>query len=368
MSSFTAPTSYRKQMRLVRTNAMRIWVVVMVAGLIYLPWVVYHKNLFGIELTKHWLLNMSMTQFNTTLILLIGALGLNLVTGYTGLISIGNAGFFSLGALVASAVGIKWWHLPFPVAVLIAGVAGAAVGALVGLPALRIRGIYLLLATLGFHYIMFFFYGRYQTTWFGFGSVVFDRPATLFGWKINTDIRWYYVLLVFAAVSFLLVKNLLRTRQGRALVAVRDHEIAAAMAGIDVARARIMSFSISSALITAAGAVYAWYLGAAGQDTFTLLFAITFIAIIVIGGEGSLVGTVLGAIVWQLVPKALEAGAEMSSGISPGLGTWVNQWQTQLTLFIFGFLVLFVMVFQPTGLAGIWARVKRTFVRWPYTT
>jgi branched-chain amino acid transport system permease protein len=253
-------------------------------------------------------------------------------------------------------------HLPFPVALLIAGVAGAAVGALVGLPALRIRGIYLLLATLGFHYVMFFLFGRYQTTWFGFGGVVFDRPATLFGFKINTDIRWFYFLLGFAAVAFLLTKNLLRSRKGRALVAVRDHEIAASMAGIDVARARIMSFSISSCIITMAGAMYAWYLGAASQDTFTLLFAITFIAIIVVGGEGSLVGTVLGAILWQLVPRALEAGAEMSGN------AWVSQWQTQLTLIIFGTLILLVMIFQPTGLAGIWARVKRSFVRWPYTT
>jgi branched-chain amino acid transport system permease protein len=166
----------------------------------------------------------------------------------------------------------------------------------------------------------------------------------------------------------LLAKNLLRTRQGRALVAVRDHEIAASMAGINVAQTRIMSFAVSSFIITAAGAVYGWYLGAAGQDTFTLLFAIGFIAMIIIGGEGSLLGTVLGALLWQLVPKALEAGAEMSAGISPGISTWVTQWQTQLTLIIFGILVLVVMIFQTTGLAGLWARAKRTFVRWPYTT
>jgi branched-chain amino acid transport system permease protein len=368
MSSAAYTTAYRQQMRLVRTNAMRVWIVVLVAALAYLPWVVDHRSLFGIELSKHALLNMSLTQLNTTLILLVGALGLNLLTGYTGLISIGNAGFFALGAMVGSATGIKWLQWPFPVCVLLAGCAGAAVGALVGLPALRIRGIYLLLATLGLHYVMVFLYLKYQIKWFGFGSVVFDRPATLFGFGLDTDIRWYYFLLGFAAVSMLLAKNLLRTRQGRALVAVRDHEIAASMAGINVAQTRIMSFAVSSFIITAAGAVYGWYLGAAGHDTFTLLFAIGFIAMIIIGGEGSLVGTVLGALLWQLVPKALEAGAEMSAGISPGISTWVTQWQTQLTLIIFGILVLVVMIFQTTGLAGLWARAKRTFVRWPYTT
>jgi branched-chain amino acid transport system permease protein len=121
-------------------------------------------------------------------------------------------------------------------------------------------------------------------------------------------------------------------------------------------------------MITAAGGLYGWYLGSISADTFTLLFAIGFIAMIVIGGEGSLIGTVLGTLVWQLVPKALSAGAEMSASVSPSAKDWLNQWQTQLTLFIFGFLVLLVMVFQPTGLAGIWVRIKTAFVRWPYTT
>jgi len=355
-------------MRLVRTGAMRVWVVVFAAGILYLPWVVSQRSLFGLGVSQHELLNMDMTQINTTLILLVGALGLNLVTGYTGMISIGNAGFFALGAIVASASGIKWLQLPFPVVILLCGLAGAAVGALVGLPALRIRGIYLLLATLGFNYVMEFFFLKYQNRWFGFGSVDFTRPATLFGWVLDTDIRWYYVLLGFAVVCFALTKNLLRTRPGRSLVAVRDHEIAASMSGINVPAARIMSFAVSSFMVTAAGGLYGWYLGSVGSDTFTLLFAIGFIAMIVIGGEGSVIGTVLGTIVWQMTPRALQAGAEMSGGISPRVHDFIVQWETQLTLAIFGLLILVVMVYQPTGLAGIWARVKRSFVRWPYTT
>jgi branched-chain amino acid transport system permease protein len=368
MSSTASAATYRKQAGLVRTNAMRVWVVVMVAAVLYLPWVVDQKSFLGLHVTKHTLLNMDMTQFNTTLILLVGALGLNLVTGYTGMISIGNAGFFALGAIIASATGQKWFHLPFPVVILLCGIAGAIVGALVGLPALRIKGIYLLLATLGFHYLMNFLFLKYQVTWFGYGAVDFARPASIAGFAINTEIRWYYVLLGFAAVCFLLTKNILRTREGRAFVAVRDNEIAASAAGVNVARARITSFSVSSFMITAAGGLYGWYLGSISADTFTLLFAIGFIAMIVIGGEGSLIGTVLGTLVWQLVPRALSAGAEMSASVSPGAKVWLNQWQTQLTLAIFGFLVLLVMVFQPTGLAGIWARIKTSFVRWPYTT
>ena len=133
------------------------------------------------------------------------------------MISIGNAGFFALGAIVASATGIKWLHLPFPVVILLAGIAGAVVGALVGLPALRIRGIYLLLATLGFHYVMSFLFLKYQIKWFGFGSVDFLASGHPLRLQLNTEIRWYYFLLGFAAVWFVLTKNLLRTRQGRAL-------------------------------------------------------------------------------------------------------------------------------------------------------
>jgi branched-chain amino acid transport system permease protein len=371
MSAAGYTTSYRRDLRLVRTNAMRVWVVLLVAAILYLPWVVAQKSFFGLDLSKHALLNMNMTAINVALVVMIGALGLNLLTGYTGLISIGNAGFFALGAIVAATIGGNkpgWPDLPFPVVVLAAGVVGAVVGAIVGLPSLRIRGIYLLLATLGLHWVMVFLFLKFQVRWFGFGGVQFLKPASLFGYDLNTDIRWYYFLLGFAIVSFLLVKNLLRTRQGRAFVAVRDHAIAASMSGINVPKIRVTSFAISSFVITAIGACYVWYLGAASQDTFTLLFAIQFIAVIVIGGEGSLVGTVLGALLWSLIPNALVAFSEMAGGLSPGLNHTVTTWQTQITNIIFGVLILVVIVFSPTGLAGLWAKAKRAIVRWPYTT
>jgi branched-chain amino acid transport system permease protein len=367
MTEGTFPTTYREQTRIVRTNGMRVWVVVFAAVLAYLPWVVSQHSFFGLKLSNHALLNVNITQVNLLLMILVGALGLNLLTGYTGLISIGNAGFFSLGAIVAASIGIKWATLPFPIAVLIAGLAGAAVGTVVGLPSLRIRGIYLLLATLGLHFVMVFLFVRFTTTWFGFGGIQYSQPS-LFGFALNTDIRWYYFLLGFAVISFLLVKNLLRSRHGRALVALRDHDIGAAMAGINVGLMRVLSFTISSFFITAIGACYVWYLGAASEDNFTLLFAIGFIAIIVIGGEGSLVGTVLGAVLWVLLPNALQALSEMAGGLSPGIHNTVQAWQSQITNIIFGVLIVVVIVFEPSGLNGIWRRLKQTVVRWPYTT
>ncbi len=368
MSAGTFATSYRREFRMLRTRGSRVWAILLVAVLLYLPWVVQQKTIFGLTLSKHALLNTNMTQLNITLIVLVGALGLNLLTGYTGLISIGNAGFFALGAIVAATIGIRWAHLPFVLVVLIAGCAGAGVGAIVGLPALRIRGIYLLLATLGFHFVMVFLFLKYQTKWFGFGGIQFSRPASAFGVVLNTDIRWYYFLLGAAAIALLLTRNLLQSRRGRAFVALRDHEIAAAMCGINVARARVTSFAISSFMITAIGAAYVWYLGAASADTFTLLFAIQFIAIIVIGGEGSLLGTVLGALLWQLIPNMLVAFSEMAGGLSPGLHQTITTWQTQITNIIFGVLILVIIVFNPSGLSGLWTKLKRSFTGWPYTT
>jgi len=360
-------TSYRQQARLVRSNLMLVWVVILTAALIYLPWVMTSHSIFGLHLTRHELLNMNMTQINYTLIYIVGALGLNLLTGYTGLISIGNAAFYAIGAMVAASIGIKWLQLPFLVVVLAAGIAGAIVGAVVGLPALRIRGIYLLLGTLSLQFIVSYLFLKFQAAYFGIVGVIFSYPS-IGGWKLDNDKSWYFFLLGFAVLALFLVKNILRTRHGRAFVAVRDHPIAASAAGINVSYVRVLSFSISSFIVCASGAPYVWYLGAATQDNFQLSLAIAFIAMIVIGGEGSLVGTVLGAMLWTLFPNALIAAAEMAGGISPSVSNTVHTWQTQITNIVFGSLILLVLIFAPTGLNGLWGKVKSAFVRWPYTT
>ena len=208
-------------------DAMRVWVVVLAAVLLYLPWVVDQKSFLGFEVSKHPLLNMDMTQFNTTLILLVGALGLNLVTGYTGMISIGNAGFFALGAIVASSTGIKWLQLPFPLVILLCGSGRRRRRSARRAPGTADQGHLPAPRDARLPLRDGFLFLKYQITWFGFGSVDFLRPATLFGSRLDTEIRWYYFLLGFAISGSSLTKNLLRTRQGRSLIAVRDNEIAA---------------------------------------------------------------------------------------------------------------------------------------------
>ena len=359
-------TSYRQEMRLVQTRAMLIWVVLLAAALCYLPFVLWNRSAFGIELSNHQLLNMGLSQVNSSLIAIIGAVGLNLLTGYTGLISLGNAGFFALGGIVAAAVGVQAGG-PFLLAVIAAGAAGAIVGALVGLPSLRVRGFYLLLATMALHFIMVYLFLRYSLEEFGPAGVIFAPPSVL-GWDLNTDIRWYFFLLAVCAVCLLLTKNILRTREGRAFVAVRDNDIAAGSVGINVSIAKVRAFATSSFMIAAAGAIYVWYLGNATADLFSLALAIQFIAMIIIGGMGSLLGAVLGAIVWQLLPQVILTFTEMSADISPGVNSAVTDWRSQITNIAFGAIIFAVLVFEPGGLAGLWGKAKRMFVRWPYTT
>ena len=325
-------------------------------------------SIFGLHLTRHELLNMNMTQINFTLIYIVGALGLNLLTGYTGLISIGNAAFYAIGAMVAASIGIKWLQLPFLVVVLAAGIAGAIVGAVVGLPALRIRGIYLLLGTLALQFIVSYLFLKFQAAYFGIVGVIFIVPEHR---RLEARQRQELVLLPAR------LRGRSRCSSSRTSCARATGAPSSPSATIRSPRRRrgstsptcgSLSFSISSFIVCASGATYVWYLGAATQDNFQLSLAIAFIAMIVIGGEGSLVGTVLGAMLWTLFPNALIAAAEMAGGISPSVSNTVHTWQTQITNIVFGSLILLVLIFAPTGLNGLWGKVKSAFVRWPYTT
>ncbi len=162
--------------------------------------------------------------------------------------------------------------------------------------------------------------------------------------------------------------NLLRTRQGRALVAVRDQDIAAASTGINVPMVKVQVFALTSAVITVAGTLYSWYLGVAESDIFSIAFAISFVAMIIIGGLGSVNGAVLGALLYSLLPQAIKT---LSSNIGPDapiVGKVLTTNAPQVDDIILGVLIILIVIFKPEGLNGIWVSIKRFFVRWPYTS
>lgn len=365
MASGQFVTTYRDDHKLVKTNFMRFWWVVLAAVLVYAPFVFSSRSVLGWSLSNNQLLGMSLVQINFALIAIIGAVGLNLLTGYTGLISLGNAAFFAIGAIAAGVTGVQW-NWPFLAVLLSAGILGAVCGVIVGLPSLRLRGLYLLMATLGLHFIANYAFLRYQNRFFGPAGISFQDPD-IFGWAVSTDIRWYFVLLVAVTLVMAGTKNLLRSREGRAFVSVRDHDIAAGATGINVAATKLRSFGLSSFVVSIAGAFYVYYLSNAQQEIFTLLLAIQYIAMIIIGGLGSLPGAVFGALLWQLLPQAIDTFSETLESL-PVVGEPLTENSAQLNNAILGLVIMLVLIRKPDGLNGIWVSIRRFFRQWPYTT
>jgi branched-chain amino acid transport system permease protein len=359
-------TGYRQEMRLLRSRGRIVWALVALALLIYLPSVLINRSLFGYGLTDTQLLGIGLAQVNFTLIAIVAATALNLLVGYTGLLSLGHAAFFSVGAIVAAVLDVQH-STPFIVVILAAGLVGAAIGAFVGLPSLRLRGLYLLLSTFALHFIALYVFREYQNRNFGFSGIAYDSPS-LFGWHLNTDTRWYYLLLIAAALTLLTCRNLLSARSGRSLVAVRDHDVAAGALGIPVGAQRIKAFALSSFITSAAGALYVYYLGNTTSDAYTLEFVINYFAIIIIGGMGSLPGAVLGAIVWTLLPQALSTMALSVDPTTPVFGNLLANYQGQIVNLLLGLLVVVIMIFKPAGLNGLWLDIRRGVKRWPYSS
>ena len=328
-----------------------VWRAAFVAVLFYLPVVLTERAIFGIHLSNMQLLNLGLTQINLMLIAMLGALSLNYLTGCAGLISIGHAALYAMGAMTAAAAGTLWgW--PFPLVLLMAGVTGALTGLLAGLPSLRVRGLYFVLSTMALHYIVIFSFLQFQFKFFDFVGIPYGA-AKLGGFELNTSMRWYFFLLPVVALVYWGLSNTLRTREGRVLMAMRDHELAATAVGADVRILRLKAFVLSSAIASMAGALYAYYLTNVTSEAFGINFAIQFIAMIIIGGMGSLWGSLVGAALWLLLPSVIN-GFASQAGESTGLVHLVLvEHKAQLVQLIFGGMVILLLIFAPGGIAGM---------------
>ena len=354
-------TSYRDDMKLVHSNWLRAWIVVFGAFLIYLPSVLQQHSFLGLEVTSAELLGMNLSRVDFALIAILGAVGLQLLTGYTGLISLGNAAFFAVGAF-AAAVLANQFRLPFPIAVAGAGVFGALVGAAVGLPSLRVRGLYLLLATMALQFIAAYGFLRYQQQFYGAASGGVGFPDAYIGpWKLADDRAWYFLLMPLTVLCLVMTKNLLRTRIGRALVAVRDQDIAAGAVGINVGATKIKAFAASSFIVSVAGALFAFYLSNVSQDTFSLELAIQYVAMVIIGGMGSLLGAILGTVFVVLFPYVIDAVTALL-GIAGRLASVIFA----VNYAAFGLVMILFLAFEPQGLVGLWRRMQSWFLLWPF--
>ena len=357
----TAPKAAPRPSPAVRPSAWSqpsrwFWAVAAVALICYLPFVLTDRAVFGIRLSNMQLLNLGLSQVNLMLIAMLGALSLNYLTGCAGLISIGHAAFYAVGAMTAAITGSQWgW--PFPLVLLAAGLAGAVAGLLAGLPSLRVRGLYFVLSTFAVHYIVVFAFQEYQFKFFDVVGVPY-KAASFGPLELNTPMRWYFFLLPLVALVFWGLHNSLRSREGRAMMAMRDHELATTSAGVDVRVLRLKAFALSSAIAAMAGALYAYLLSNVTSEFFNIQFAIQFIAMIIIGGMGSLSGSLVGAAVWLLLPSIISGFAAQAGDSTGLLRTILVEHKPQLVQVIFGMMVILLLIFAPGGVAGIGAKLR----------
>ncbi len=339
-----------------------IWLIALLVLLCYVPVVLTDRAVFGIRLSNMQLLNLGLSQVNLMLIAMLGALSLNYLTGCAGLISIGHAAFYAVGAMTAAITGSQWgW--PFALVLVAAGLAGAVAGLLAGLPSLRVRGLYFVLSTFAVHYIVVFAFQEYQFKYFDVVGVPY-KPASLGPLDLNSPMRWYFFLLPLVALVYWGLNNSLRSREGRAMMAMRDHELATTSAGVDVRILRLKAFALSSAIAAMAGALYAYILSNVTSEFFNIQFAIQFIAMIIIGGMGSLPGSLLGAAVWLLLPSIISGFASQASDSTGLLRSVLVEHKPQLVQVIFGMLVILLLIFAPSGIAGMGAKIRNRISAW----
>ena len=302
---------------------------------------------------------------NLILIAVVGAVGLNILVGYTGQISIGHGALMSVGAYTAANLIVRL-HAPFWLALPAGGAMAAAVGAVIGIPSLRIKGLYLAIATLAGQLIIEWIINH--VPWISGGaqaSIEVPRP-TFLGAQLKEQSQLYLFLLFFAALAIVGAINLTRSRIGRAFIAIRDQDIAAEIIGIDIFRYKLLAFAVASFYAGVTGVLYTYYLGIANYEQFQINVSIDYLAMIIIGGLGSVLGSILGAIFVTLLPIATRLGLE-------GIGSLIFSQADlaniipNLRLVMFGGLIILFLALEPEGLNRLWRNILSYFRVWPFS-
>ena len=296
------------------------------------------------------------------LILTLAAIGLNLLVGYCGQISVGHAAFMSVGAYAAYNLVLRVPQLNFLVVLVLAGIIAALAGMLFGIPSLRIKGLYLAVATLAAQFFMDWLFARVKwfTNYAGSGSVS-TAAIDLFGWKIVTPVDKYLFLLAVLTVFTLIAKNLVRSHIGRAWMAMRDMDVAAEVIGIRPVYAKLTAFAVSSFYCGVAGALWGFvHLGSWEPLAFSITLSFNLLFMIIIGGMGSLLGSYFGALFIVALPILLnQVPAMLGAPISTAMAS-------HLEVMIFGGLIIFFLIVEPHGLARLWAISKEKLRLWPF--
>jgi branched-chain amino acid transport system permease protein len=358
--------SYKQDMALLNTPAKRAWTLVLLVVAVSLPFLLTDDILVVLA---------------TACVASIGAIGLNIVTGYAGQVSLGHAFFLAIGAYTAAALSgdpdstrlIGFGITSLPIWLLAAGLVAGLAGLIVAPLAARLRGLYLAVVTLGLVFIGEHVFKHWRELT---GGVGVGRPAAvpeLFGFQFAVDgatftkaQKLYLLMLVLLVIFGVLARNLVRSRIGRALAAVRDRDLAAEVIGVDVTRYKMIAFAVSSFYAGVAGALLYVMIGFVEPGSFNLGMSVQYIAMVLIGGVATISGSVLGALFITLLPRVtreLPAVLPFISASSTAGGITVFQVETIL----YGLLIIGFLIFEPRGLFGVWIRVRTYWKSWPFS-
>ena len=335
---------YAQDLTLIETGTERVALTALLVVLVIFPF-----------LASAFLLDLA----NQVFLASIGALALMLLTGYAGQVSLGHAGLMAAGAFTVGIL-VKEVQVPFWVTLPAAALVGALLGVIFGLPSLRLRGLYLAVSTLALHFLVVYLGGEYESKR-GYSTGIVIDPPSIGGVAITSGRAWYFILGAAAAGTLLLYLNLLRSGTGRAWAAIRANETVAEALGIGVAGYKLLAFVVSSALTAVAGALFAYYRGFVSVEAFSLFLSIQYVAMIIIGGMGSLLGAILGAIFVTLFPYGIEAALRALPGAQRYAGMLFA-----VNYAAFGAVMILFLVLEPLGLVGMWRRLQTYFLMWPF--
>jgi branched-chain amino acid transport system permease protein len=340
----------------------RIGLLVLAVAVVALPY----------QLTDNWLQVLTVCGCFA-----IAAIGLNLLSGFTGQVSLGHAFFLAVGGYVAANIGDKF-GMPLVVWILAAAVIGAALGALIGPFALRLQGNYLAIITIALLFLSEYLFKKWTNITGGGGNLAVDAPISIgpvnfakldaIGFTSRSQ-GVFWLVWGLVALCALLARNLVRSRAGRAMQAVRDRDLAAEVIGVSLLRYKLGAFAVSSAFAGVGGALYLGVVqrnisasSVSGIQGFVL--SITFVAIIIAGGMGSVSGSIVGALIVQGLPQVLQTQA----GLLPFVGDGKAITLTSFNNLLFGLLIVVFLLFEPQGIAAMWRRTRARFAAWPFST
>ena len=339
--------SYDEDMAIIRTKTQWALFVLLLVFLFTFP-------LYG----SRYLLHVA----NLIGITLIAAIGLNILMGYCGQLSIGHVGFIAAGAYT-SAILTRWLEIPFLLALIASGFVAGAIGLIFGAPSVRVKGFYLAITTLAAQFIIIWVIYHWSDVTMGFVGLGVPL-ATIGGFTIESEASWYYLIMIIVTICVYFAKNLARTRVGRAFIAIRDNDLAAEVMGINLWFYKLLAFFIGCFLAGISGSLLAHWTGHISGEQFSILESILYVGMIIIGGLGTALGPIAGVIFIRLLEQGMLFLVPALQTAFPGMK---EAFATGVPGMVFGLVIILFLIFEPRGLAHRWMLFKAAYRLWPFS-